>query len=184
MWIGVPRPYLLQPSLNVQHIRSRLRINSSIENPVYIDVKEDRVREEKRRHVSKVKGGYHVGRLMGTTDLPSYRRTAKTRSTLSSRHGPSGTSRVLSRYLRGHESVRSGDWISKDTESNTSYKQLPAHIHKVVWWWNNKRVERWANHGPFPIHNGERTGRDSHHRDGPNESADSEITDREWLYYV
>ena len=70
--------------INIQQIKDRLRVNLSIENTVYMDIKIDRVRAEDRKHLrKKVKGGYPVERIMGTADLPTYRETLGTQSILS-----------------------------------------------------------------------------------------------------
>ena len=48
------------------------KVNKSVLNPIFIDVKEDRARMENRSHISKVQGGYPVARILGTTVIPSY----------------------------------------------------------------------------------------------------------------
>ena len=49
------------------------RVNNSVLNPIFVDVKEDRARREDRSHISKVQGGYPVARILGTTDILRYR---------------------------------------------------------------------------------------------------------------
>ena len=46
--------------IDVQQIRDRLQVNRSILNPIYIDNKEDRSRNENRTHLLRTKGGYPV----------------------------------------------------------------------------------------------------------------------------
>ena len=70
------------------------RVNKLILNPVFIDIKEDRARAEERQHVSKIQGGYPVSRLVGTTEIPSYREIVPVPSTHkpSTHDKPSGSS--------------------------------------------------------------------------------------------
>ena len=79
--------------LDIQQIKNALRINTAIKNPVYIDVKEDREREEERQHVKKVNGGYPIEKLVGTADTPIYRKftTTKAPVILSTRDEPYGS---------------------------------------------------------------------------------------------
>ena len=76
--------------VDVQQIRDRLRINTSILNPIYIDNKEDRARPENRPHLIKIKGGYPVEKIIGVADLPVYHSTTKTQQILSTPNRPSG----------------------------------------------------------------------------------------------
>ena len=66
-------------------------VNDSVLNPFFIDVKEDRMRTEYRTHISKAQGGYPVARILGTTDIPRYRKMKKP-SKPSTRDEPSGLS--------------------------------------------------------------------------------------------
>ena len=75
--------------VDVQQIRDHLRINTAIVNPVYIDVKESRSRQENRPHINKVRGGYPIERVMGIADLPTYNPTTKTQCILSTPERPS-----------------------------------------------------------------------------------------------
>ena len=77
--------------INIQQIKDRLRVNVAIENPIFIDIKSDRAWAEDRQYLSKkVKGSYPVERIMGTTDLPTYRETLGTQYILSTRNGLPG----------------------------------------------------------------------------------------------
>ena len=67
------------------------RVNKSVLNPIFIDVKEDRARMEGRFHISKVQGGYPVAQILGTTDIPRYREIVKP-SKPSTRDESSGSS--------------------------------------------------------------------------------------------
>ena len=77
--------------INVQQIRDRLQVNSSITDPIYIDFKNDRARVEDRQHRSKkIKGDYPVERVTGKADVPTYKKTRATQSVLSTLNGPPG----------------------------------------------------------------------------------------------
>ena len=76
--------------IDIQQIKDRQRINTSIVNPVYVDTKENRARQEGRPHISKVRGGYPVERVMGIADLPTYNPTNKTQRILSTPSRPPG----------------------------------------------------------------------------------------------
>ena len=86
-------------TMNYEPIDTRLfsnnaRVNRSVVNPVFVDVKEGRARAEERRHVSKIQGGYPVSRLVGTTDIPRCREItpAQPMHKLSTHDKPSGSS--------------------------------------------------------------------------------------------
>ena len=77
--------------INIQQIKDRLRVNLSIKNPIYIDIKSDIARTKDRHYISKkVKGGYPVERITGKADFPTYQETRGTQYILSTLNGPSG----------------------------------------------------------------------------------------------
>ena len=55
--------------IDVQQIRDRLQVNRSITNPIYVDNKEDRARNEDRPHRTRMRGGYPVEKVIGMADL-------------------------------------------------------------------------------------------------------------------
>ena len=72
---GCQYPYrtMCSEPIDTRLFANNARVNKSIANPVFIDIKEDRARIEDRPHVSKIQGGYPVASLIGTTDIPRYR---------------------------------------------------------------------------------------------------------------
>ena len=69
--------------IDIQQIKERLQINRSITNPVYVDNKEDRARNEDRPHLTKIRSGYPVEKVIGISDLPVYNPTDRTQRILS-----------------------------------------------------------------------------------------------------
>ena len=112
--------------IDIQQIKDRQRINTSIVNPVYVDTKENRARQEGRPHISKVRGGYPVERVMGTADLPIYKQTNKTQRILSTPNRPPGP--LLEEKNKTSRPVILKDQPSIDNQPGKDFNQVLSRI--------------------------------------------------------
>ena len=104
---------------------NKLKVNKSVRNPIYIDVKEDRARNKGRRHVSRVQGGYLVARLVGTADLPIYRKVPLLLRP-STRDEPSGSMFVE----KSRHQNKPDESDKKEPSNKASNEQIGLMIHK------------------------------------------------------
>ena len=119
-----PDRTLCSLSIDIQQIRDRLRIKTSIMDQVYIDVKENRSSQEDRPHINKVRGGYPVERVMGIAVLPTYNPTTKTQHSLSTPSRPSG--QLL------EERDKEANAVTIETRiHNQTVRKLPDHEPQI-----------------------------------------------------
>ena len=76
--------------IDVQQIRDRLQVDRSVRDPIYIDNKEDRSRNESRPHLLRTRGGYPVAKGVGIADIPVYNELNRVQRILSTPDRPSG----------------------------------------------------------------------------------------------
>ena len=115
-------------------------VNKLILDPVFIDVKEDRARAEERQQVSKIEGGYPVARLVGTTDILSYRELTQAPSTHrpSTHDKPPGSSfversRTTSQENCGQQLMpKSSKPSTHDKSSDLSFGERSVHQNRIL----------------------------------------------------
>ena len=124
--------------LDTRLFANNARVNRSIMNPVFIDIKETRARTEGRQYVSKIQGGYPVARLVGTTDIPRYRElTPPPKSTMpSTRDGPSDTSlaerpATANRRFSAQQESTLRVPVLNTTQPRVSVKSMPECVSKI-----------------------------------------------------